>query len=234
MMVGNSTSPEQNRLSTGIAGLDSVIKGYPAGQAVLLHGGPGTGKTIMTLHFINAACSAGKEVMHILTEEEKSDVFAQSQSFGWNLKAFEEAGIYHPVEILEDRAAGATMPSFHVFMSRMQAKPGTAIVLDNIGVFDSIDDVVDVRNAMDRMVHALRKNRNTTVIIADEAADDNILKVASHSVNGVISLLKRNNPFTDRRERMMEIVKMRNTPVPASYLRYDITSTGINILPDQA
>jgi circadian clock protein KaiC len=42
-----------DRISTGIAGLDSLIEGgIPRGFTVLVAGNPGTGKTILTSHFL--------------------------------------------------------------------------------------------------------------------------------------------------------------------------------------
>jgi KaiC/GvpD/RAD55 family RecA-like ATPase len=41
------------RISTGIPGLDSLIEGgIPRGFTVLIAGNPGTGKTVMTSHFL--------------------------------------------------------------------------------------------------------------------------------------------------------------------------------------
>lgn len=54
-----------SRLSTGIAGLDEVLRGgLIPGQAYLLRGGPGTGKTTLGLHFLAAGAAKGEKTLH--------------------------------------------------------------------------------------------------------------------------------------------------------------------------
>jgi len=47
---------DTNRLSTGVAGLDEILRGglIPR-RSYLVRGGPGSGKTILGLHFLNRA-----------------------------------------------------------------------------------------------------------------------------------------------------------------------------------
>ena len=60
----------QNRLSTGIAGLDEVLDGglVPA-KAYLLRGGPGTGKTTLGLHFLATGVGNNEKTLFITLGE---------------------------------------------------------------------------------------------------------------------------------------------------------------------
>ena len=42
--------------------------------------------------------------------------------------------------------------------------------------------------------------------------------------------MKRENPYTGRRERVMDIVKMRSTKTPTQFITYEIDSNGIKIV----
>ena len=42
--------------------------------------------------------------------------------------------------------------------------------------------------------------------------------------------MKRENPYTGQRERIMDIVKMRSTKTPIEFLTYIIGSDGIEII----
>ncbi|MDP3622454.1 MAG: ATPase domain-containing protein, partial [Methanobacteriaceae archaeon] len=44
-----------------------------------------------------------------------------------------------------------------------------------------------------------------------------------------IKLVRRENPYTGRRERVMDIIKMRSTKTPTQFLTYDIGANGIEI-----
>ncbi|WP_425607715.1 ATPase domain-containing protein [Natrononativus amylolyticus] len=61
------------RLSTGVAGLDDVLHGgYLAGDAYLLRGELGTGKTLLGLHFLRDGADAGETVLFINLEESEA------------------------------------------------------------------------------------------------------------------------------------------------------------------
>ncbi len=42
--------------------------------------------------------------------------------------------------------------------------------------------------------------------------------------------MKRENPYTGRRERVMDIVKMRSTKTPTQFMTYEINNNGIEIV----
>ena len=60
----------QNRLTTGIKGLDNILGGgLPAGHLYLIEGDPGTGKTTLALQFLLAGASQGESVLYVTLSE---------------------------------------------------------------------------------------------------------------------------------------------------------------------
>jgi circadian clock protein KaiC len=58
------------RSSTGIAGLDALIEGgIPRGFTVLIAGNPGTGKTILTTHFLYEGLLRGEGALYVSFSE---------------------------------------------------------------------------------------------------------------------------------------------------------------------
>ncbi|HKK83159.1 MAG TPA: ATPase domain-containing protein, partial [Atribacterota bacterium] len=57
---------ETNKISTGVAGLDEILKGglIPR-KSYLIKGGPGTGKSSFGYHFLERALKDGEEVLYI-------------------------------------------------------------------------------------------------------------------------------------------------------------------------
>jgi KaiC/GvpD/RAD55 family RecA-like ATPase len=75
------------------------------------------------------------------------------------------------------------------------------------------------------------KERNiTALIILDSATSREFNEIALFSVYGAIKLMKRENPYTGRRERVMDVVKMRSTKTPTQFMTYEINSNGIDII----
>ena len=72
---------------TGITGFDTITGGgLPSGRTTLLVGGPGSGKTIMSLQFLAHGARACKEPgIFVAFEEGSARIVANASSFGWRL-----------------------------------------------------------------------------------------------------------------------------------------------------
>jgi len=73
------------RVSTGIKKLDELLRGgIPKKFFVAVTGEPGTGKTILCLHFIAKGLEEGEPGIYITTEESRESIIRQAMQFGWN------------------------------------------------------------------------------------------------------------------------------------------------------
>src|SRR6202049_4876822 len=72
---------------TGIAGFDEITGGgLPCGRTTLLVGGPGSGKTILSLQFLVHGAQHCKEPgIFVAFEEASARIEANAESFGWRL-----------------------------------------------------------------------------------------------------------------------------------------------------
>lgn len=74
------------RLPTGVAGLDEVLHGGLVPQrAYLVRGGPGTGKTTLGLHFLQAGVSSGESSLLITLESNERQLRADAAAQGIDL-----------------------------------------------------------------------------------------------------------------------------------------------------
>ncbi len=77
------------RVSTGIRELDEALEGgVPRGSWVAVTGEPGTGKSILCMHFAWAGLNAGDPVVYVTTEAEFRDVVRQARMFGMDFEKF--------------------------------------------------------------------------------------------------------------------------------------------------
>jgi len=225
------------RVSTGISELDKILLGYPKGRSVLITGGAGVGKTIMGLHFIAKCCEKSERSTYIATEETKEDLLAQALGFGWDLIRYEKLGLLEIKRVWEKRmieaeyapSSGGNSTNFIEILQEIPLNVKN-VVIDNIGVFAIGMSIHQFREQMDLLVYKLNQRGCTTLIMCDDAVGEQYKDVAMYSSYGAIWLFRRENPFTNRRERLMEIRKMRNTMVPTDYLRFEITDKGIVML----
>ena len=82
------------RVSTGIPGFDSLVKGgFYRGSLNMITGGPGAGKTIFALQYIyNGAVNYGERGIFITFEQPKQDLIEDAREFGWDFEELERLG----------------------------------------------------------------------------------------------------------------------------------------------
>lgn len=79
---------------TGIPGMDELFKtGIPWGSAVLVEGGPGSGKTIMCLESALNACKCGFKVLYMSFEEPEQKLREHMHMFGHDPAKYEKEGL---------------------------------------------------------------------------------------------------------------------------------------------
>jgi predicted ATP-dependent serine protease len=76
--------PEMTYLKTEVPGFDEMItNGIPQGSAVLLCGGPGTGKTTFSLQLMTNAAKKGKRCLYLTFEEDIISLKRHMKDYGW-------------------------------------------------------------------------------------------------------------------------------------------------------
>ena len=226
------------RIKTGISELDDIIGGFPAGKTIIITGDPGNGKTIFGLQFAYTNCLEGKKTVYVSTEEDAPELRQQGKSFGWNLEAIEKKGLLNFVELAGYRAMEiktalsisleAVKGDFTQFSDNLPVDTNI-LIIDSLGSHVSNLTSSEFRDRFNLLVYNMSQKGITTFILLGGVVSREFVEFALYSAYGAIQLMKRENPYTGRRERVMDIVKMRNTKTPVQLLPYEISSKGIII-----
>src|SRR6185437_7313078 len=81
------------RAVTGVPGLDALMGGgLPAGDAILISGPSGTGKSVLTAQFIAAGVRMGESGVIAVFEEHPQEYMRRAQSMGFDLEAMVRQG----------------------------------------------------------------------------------------------------------------------------------------------
>ena len=83
------------RIATGISRLDAMLggKGFFRGSSILLTGTPGTGKTIISANFAQAAARRGERVLFFSFEESPDQIIRNMHSIGLRLEPLVKRGL---------------------------------------------------------------------------------------------------------------------------------------------
>lgn len=227
------------RIKTGINGIDQFTGGFPRGKSILLTGDAGSGKTIFGLQFALNSCKQNFKTVYITTEEDSKDLLTQGDTFGWDIKSVNDGGLWRFIELAGARArvteaeisidVGAMKGNFSNFLKDLPDDTET-VIIDNIGSYTAKLTPYEFRDRFDLLVYELKERNITALIILDSATSKEFNEIALFSVYGAIELMKRENPYTGRRERVMDVVKMRSTKTPTQFMTYEINTNGIEII----
>jgi len=85
----------RERIATGIPRLDAMLggKGFFRGSSILLTGTPGTGKTIISSNFAQAAAKRGERVLYFSFEESPDQIMRNMHSIGLQLEPLVKGGL---------------------------------------------------------------------------------------------------------------------------------------------
>lgn len=229
-------------LPTGVEGLDSLMEGgYPEGKSTLVTGPPGSGKTILGLHFLHRNCQDGKKCMFVLTRELTGDVLAQARSLKLDLEPFLESGQLSIRNIFEDKinkiksvskfgkGLCAVDTDIIEYLSSMSSEVDV-VVIDNIGVMAIHHDMREFAEEFSSISIILMKNGCTSLFIMDEDSYNLTHKLTGYMVFGLMRLITQENFSSGKTKQYLYIEKLRNTPVPIKYSLYDITPHGIRVI----
>ncbi len=104
--VGDMPSVSNERISSGVARLDTMLAGgYFRGSTVLLTGLPGTAKTTLASAFAEAACNRGERVLYCAFDEPPPEIVRNLTSVNIHLARHMETGLLTMVGVRTDNGS---------------------------------------------------------------------------------------------------------------------------------
>jgi circadian clock protein KaiC len=242
------------KTATGIQGLDELIGGgIPKGRAVLVIGGPGTGKTIFTAQFLYKGIKDHSENgIFVSIDESKEHFFDEMQQFGWDFRkaegdmkfAYIDATRISRVAMLkeklykeETKSLQGKQLSIEKLVEEIQAKiqmiKAKRVVVDTLAaLFYRFPDPVERRSAVVDLIESL-SDLPVTSIITTELGHLGLERSAveeEYLVHGVIMMQTLFSGGTTT--RAIQVEKMRGAKVNPNLVPYSIDRSGIEVYPN--
>ncbi len=223
------------RIPTGIKGLDELIEGgFVEGDAILIVGGPGTGKTTFVSQFLYTGASQYNEPgIYISLEEPPEKIKRNMLRYGWNFENLERDG--KAKMIWSDPT---TIKSFVETMStsirdKIEEINAKRLVIDSITVFLMfLGATYKARKELFELITNLNKLGCTTLLTAEIPHGENkltLLGIEEFVADGIIKLDMIRVGVSFRRS--LTVLKMRGTRHDMKIHPFDITEKGIVIYP---
>lgn len=223
----------QARVSTGIVGLDEMLRGgLLPGSMVLVRGAPGTGKTSLALQFlVHGATRADEPGLMITFEEFPASLYRDAASLGWELEPLEKAGKLHMLFTSpEVFLASLELPDSPLNQLLREGKL-RRLVLDSITHFNRLaSDPHELRAIYTRVTNGLRREGLTSLLLGEEArgevtrADRGGLSFVTDTI-----ILLRYVEVESAIQRAIVVLKMRGSDHGKEIRRYEIRKGGLTV-----
>jgi len=238
----------KDHVMTGIEGFDELLnEGIPKGNAMIIAGGAGSGKTIFCLQTIVNQAKKGKKCLVMTLEENEEKLIKHMEDFGWAAKELIKKGNLHierinpfditrNVDALLAKQKGELLIDVDPVILPDDFKEPDFIVIDSLtaiaSAFTSKEE--SYRIYIEQLFRFLEDTNATSFLITETEQVPKIFSptgVEEFLADGVIVLyaLKHENV----RENAIEILKLRGASHQKKIVAMQVTGKGIVVYPEQ-
>ena len=225
----------QDKLATGIQGLDEMLNGgIPQGHIVALIGSCGTGKTTLCMHYLMAGLKAGENGIFISLEEDQQAIVKNAGSFGWDVQPFLQNGTL-AVYKLDPADARASLSKMKTELPAEIKKLGAKrLVFDSISLLNMMfDSPSECRSQLFTLCQTIKGAGATAIFTAESRPEQPWVSrdgLVEYVADGVIVLA-----YTDPQEHgeiklSVRVMKMRRTGHSRKVKPYAVGPKGIEVI----
>jgi circadian clock protein KaiC len=228
--LGLGHQVHEERVSTGIADLDKMLKGggFHRGSSILLSGVAGSGKSSISSAFAAATCVRGERALYFSFEESEQQTVRNMRSIGLDLQPCIDAGLLKTI---------AARPTFYslemhlaVMLREIEKFQPALVVLDPISAFLDTGEQLEVQSMLLRMIDYLKGHGITGVFthLAHEQGEASTDAGLSSLMDAWVLLLNRevNGEFN----RELYLLKARGTAHSNQVREFVMSGEGIRLI----
>ena len=229
-------SIDQARVSSGVPGLDEILRGgFPAGHVYLVEGDPGAGKTTLGLQFLLEGVRKGEKALYLTLLHDKRMLEEMAASHGWDVTGMEIVSLASASEAESKIAEQTLLPTWEVqlttVMDAIKAAVGrikpARVVFDSIEQFRLLaaDPVVYGQKIM--ALQRLMEASHATAIFVEATRASPEFKTLAHGVITLDTVM----PVYGEMHRRISVEKMRNVSFVGGFHSFNILTGGIEVYP---
>jgi len=231
---------KNSRISTGIVGLDEILKGgFIPGASYLILGGPGTGKTILSLQAVRESVKRKASCLYVTFAEPEASIRRNAASFGWDMDKVVfvdftteigreqidgEYSVFPPSEVEET-------PIWSRLYQAVDEHDPAQVVIDSATFLHYLSrDEYQFRKQVQKLINILNSRGCVSLLLFEPSELEKETSLAL-AVDCVMAI---RNDLTEQKIteiRTVEVKKMRGSSFLSGRHPMRITPTGITIWP---
>lgn len=221
----------RRQISTGVSGLDEMMGGgILEGDAALVAGPTGSGKSVLATQFIADGARRGEHGIMAVFEEHPQEYMERARGLGFDLEEMARQGqlkvIYlRPLDLSVDE-------TFQEIRDAVRSVGATRVVIDSLSGFEVALAPTfreDFRESLYRLVGALTGIGVTVLMTVEVVQSFSDLSFTPHAISFLTDdvILQRYVEIDGELRRLMTVVKMRGSQHSKEMRAYEITSEGL-------
>ena len=230
--LGLSHKISDDRISSGIAGLDEMLEGsgFYRGSSILVSGTAGTGKTSIAAHVANAACSRGEACLFFSFEESPDQILRNMRSIGIDLGRWIKKGLLH-IHSTRPTTHGLELHLVEMHNLLEEYKPQVVIVdpLSSL-IAGSGENATDLTNMLLRIIDRL-KQLGTTGFFTSLTSGGRAIEATEVNISSLVDtwLLLRDVESDGERNRVLYVLKSRGMAHSNQLREFLMTKNGVEL-----
>jgi circadian clock protein KaiC len=218
------------RLTTGVPGLDEMMGGgIPAGDAVIVAGPAGSGKTTFATQFIAEGLRLDQPGIIVVFEEYPEEYLARAEARNDHIAKMARDGLLRMIYLRPlDLSVDETLAEI---LDGVKAVGATRVVIDSLSGFEIALAPAfreDFRESLYRLVGALTATGVTVFMTAETIGSFPDVGFTSEKVSFVTDdiIVQRFVEIDGELRRVMAVVKMRGSGHSHEFRTYDVSEKG--------
>ena len=196
---------------------------------VAMAGLPGTGKSTLAAHFVEAACSRGDRAQFFAFEESQDQIIRNMRSVGIDLDKFVRKGSlkFHNAR---PSAFGLEVHLAMIHKTITEFNPNV-VVIDPITNFLAVGDAVETKAMLTRLIDFLKLNQITAMFTSLTSAQSEV-EASEVGVSSLMDawLLVKNIESNGERNRGLYVLKARGIAHSNQVREFILTDHGIELI----
>jgi circadian clock protein KaiC len=219
------------RVSTGIPRLDAMLsgQGFYRGSSILLTGTPGTGKTIISSCFAEAAARRGERVLFFSFEESPNQIIRNMHSIGLRLEPWVQRGLlrFHSTR---PTLYGLEMHLATMFKEIAEFQP-QVVIMDPITSLMVAGTDFETKGMVTRLIDYL-KGGQVTSLFTSLTHGGHALQQSEIAMSSLMDswLLLQDFEGNGERNRVLYVIKARGMAHSNQVREFLISSRGVDLV----